>query len=102
MITPEPYRRAIEILSTVTRADPRQWRVVAHFITMRLAGVPDAPKWVAKYAALLKPDVWYDFADPKTGAYGQCRMKADGSWHQEPRGEAPVVLEWLGNPRGAA
>lgn len=39
--------------------------------------------------------VWYDFACPNTGAYGQCKLSVDGTWHQPPRGTHPVVLEWL-------
>lgn len=34
----------------------------------------------------------YDFADPMTGAFGQCVQADDGTWTQAPRGQAPVIL----------
>lgn len=38
---------------------------------------------------------WYDFVD-YGGKVGQCRMNDDGSWHQEPLGDRPAVLEHMG------
>lgn len=35
--------------------------------------------------------VWYDWADPATGKVGQACASAAG-WHQDPRGERPVLL----------
>jgi hypothetical protein len=41
------------------------------------------------------PEFLYDFFDPATGKYGQCRLDFDGRWSQAPLGEQPVVLEYL-------
>jgi hypothetical protein len=43
-----------------------------------------------------EPETWYDWFDPETGKYGQCRMGRDGRWLQAPRGVQPVVLAYLG------
>jgi hypothetical protein len=47
-----------------------------------------------------EPDFWYDFFDPATGKYGQCRMGPDGRWSQAPRGEQPVVLRYRDPRKG--
>ena len=39
-------------------------------------------------------EVWYDFQCPATGKFGQCRLRADWTWHQEPRGTSPVLLAY--------
>ena len=54
-----------------------------------LTGQP-AGRWHAVVYQV--PEFWYDFFDPATGKYGQCRLATDGSWHQVPRGEQPVIL----------
>ena len=102
---PEPHRRALEILSTVTRGKATDWKVVAQFVAMRLVGDGGSgDRYVAQPGYHMRPGVWYDFADPRTGRYGQCQLRADGTWVQPPRGDAPVVLEWVGceKPGGAA
>lgn len=39
--------------------------------------------------------VWYDFLDV-TGKMGQCKLNADGTWHQDPRGPSPAILAFVG------
>lgn len=77
-------------MASVTRSHPDRWRPVARVITPEEFEVPQ----VGDLGVL--PGVWYDFADPTSGVYGQCLLREDGTWSQAPLGEAPVILEWLG------
>ncbi len=43
----------------------------------------------------LERETWHDFLD-LTGKIGQCRMRADGTWHQDPRGPAPAIIQRVG------
>ena len=65
-----------------------------HEIRARLIFALKAKANPKHYRVIRKPElgVWYDFADPETQAYGQCRLNADGTWHQAPSGEDPVFL----------
>lgn len=70
------------------RDDSHEARAVALFAQKANAAA-------AEFTVVREPrdGVWYDWADPKTGAIGQCRRER-GAWAQAPRGERPVVLEW--------
>ena len=50
------------------------------------------------WRVIAKPgqDTWYDWVDVPNAKVGQCMIKADGTWHQEPLGEAPVLLAYKG------
>lgn len=91
----EAARRAIEIMVAQTKKPASRWRAVAQLYTMRIVGQPHAPKYQAKPGSKIEPEVFHDFADPKTGVFGQCLMRADGTWVHEPRGEEPVILTYL-------
>jgi hypothetical protein len=66
------------------RAERRAIRIMA-----QRAGVAES---CFSPARAIEPETWYDFACPATGKYGQCRMRKDLTWSQEPRGECPVIL----------
>lgn len=40
-----------------------------------------------------EPGTWYDFADVKSGRYGQCKKGSNGSWIQAPV-EGAVILAY--------
>lgn len=44
-------------------------------------------------------EFWYDWVDPDKEKVGQCMLAADGSWHQDPLGEQPVILAHVGPRR---
>ena len=69
--------RARAMYAKLTEAVPRHWRIVA--------------------PADMERGRWYDFMDEATGWYGQCKQNwaRDTGWYQEPRGDAPTILEYL-------
>ena len=69
--------RARAMYAKLTEATPRHWRIVA--------------------PADMERGRWYDFMDEATGWYGQCKQNwgRDTGWYQEPRGDAPTILEYL-------
>lgn len=71
-------------------ADMREQMAVQ--IMSRLSGKPQSHFRVARSIA---PGLYYDWVDPDTGAHGQCRVNADGSWHTKPQCSNPVVLLYI-------
>ena len=69
--------RARAMYAKLTEAVPRHWRIVA--------------------PADMERGRWYAFMDEATGWYGQCKQNwgRDTGWYQEPRGDAPTILEYL-------
>lgn len=52
-----------------------------------------------KVIAKLQQEFWYDWVDPDEAKVGQCMLGADGNWHQNPLGERPVILAYVGPRR---
>ena len=46
----------------------------------------------------VKPHIWYNWADPKTGRVGECLRRLT-DWAQPPTGEEPVVFRHHKRPR---
>ena len=65
-------------------------------VALRLGGHPwnwaPLPEWE------IKPNIWYNWADPKTGKVGECLRKAK-EWAKPPTGEQPVVFRHYKRPR---